>query len=68
MLAKKKLEEYKKELRSYADEISKKNFTFDFNGDILFVKGVITETLPKDTTYEIKFNLKKPVIANKGPL
>lgn len=45
----------------------KKAFTFDTKGEVLLVKNVNTEQLPKDAVnLELKYNLRKMPLSTKG--
>lgn len=45
----------------------KKAFTFDSKGEILLVKNVNTEGLPKEAVnYELRYNLRKLPQSTKG--
>lgn len=46
--------------------MAKKNYTYNSKGELVFVKDVRVENLPKGTNYEIKANYKKPAISVKG--
>eukprot|EP00347_Sterkiella_histriomuscorum_P006909 403350967 len=62
-----KLNEVQKERKAYEDELMKKAFTFDTKGDIILVKHVNTEQLPKDAVnLELKYNLRKLPSSTKG--
>ena len=50
----------KREIHQQAQELAKKNFSYDINGNIIFLKNVHPDSLPRDTNYELKYNLKKP--------
>ncbi len=60
------MDELKKEIKQQEDELAKKKYTYDAKGEIVFVREVKVEALPKDGNYEIKTNLKKPPTSVKG--
>lgn len=64
---KRKLNDIAKERRAYEEELNKKTYTFDSNGEVIVVKNVNTESLPKEAVnYELKYNLKKMPLSTKG--
>lgn len=54
------------EIKQREEELSKKPYTYLSNGDIAMIKPIKIEYLPKNSNYEIKTNLKKAPISEKG--
>jgi hypothetical protein len=56
----------KKEIKQQEEELSKKTYTYDNNGEIMFIKNVKVESLPKGDTFEMKVAWKKLPHSVKG--
>lgn len=46
--------------------MSKKVYTYDEKGDIIFIKALNTENLSKEVNFELKYNLRKMPLSIKG--
>jgi hypothetical protein len=41
------------------EDLDKKQYTFDDKGEVVIIKPVRVEVLPRDSNFEMKYNLRK---------
>lgn len=63
---KKKLSEIQKQKRAYEEELTKKTYTYDSKGEIILIKEPSVDSLSKEVNFEMKYNLKRQPVAQKG--
>lgn len=64
----KKQKENNKEMNIMTEELSKKPYTFDSDGTIIYTKSLNVDNLPKDVNFQLKYGLKKGTIVTKNTL
>lgn len=60
------MDDHKKEISKREEELSKKLYTYDSKGEIVFIKPLNNDNMSKNYNFESKVNTKKPVHACKG--
>jgi hypothetical protein len=44
----------------------KKAYTYDLRGDIIPIKGVNVDHLPRECNFELRYNTRKAAVSTKG--
>ncbi len=52
--------------KNQEEELSKKPYTFDSKGEIIFLKNVNVDQLSKEINYELRYNARKMPVSTKG--